>query len=186
MLLGEMSRSRRALEELGTRVEEVERRVEELEGVVRKREEREREERKQVQEEEKEERGRREEGGIGQTMLRNMKMLTLAWSISSIPAFMSSSPPSTSSRSTSGDSTGADTDSDTDTIRNGNKNSNEHRNRHTTSNRVTRHQFEQLYDSLPRYVLLVGIGACAFVLRGLVRRVWALGVGGVARRGVRR
>ena len=127
VLLGEMSRSRRALEELGTRVAEVERRVEALEGVVRKREEREREERKQVQEEEKEERGRREEGGIGQTMLRNMKMLALAWSISAIPAFISSSPPSTSSRSASGDSMAADTD----TIRNRNRSRNEHRNRQT-------------------------------------------------------
>ena len=122
-----------ALEELWTRVAEVERRVEVLEGVVRKREEWGSEERKQAEEEEEEERGRREEGGIGQTMLRNMKMLTLAWSISAIPAFISSSPPSTSSRSASGDSTGADTDSDTDTIRNRNRSRNEHRNRHTTS-----------------------------------------------------
>ena len=44
---------------------------------------------------------------------------------------------------------------------------------------VTCHQFEQLYDSLLWYVLLVGIWACAFVLRGLVRQVWALGIGGV-------
>ena len=98
VLLAEMSRLRRALEELGTRVAEVERRVEVLEGVVRKREERRREERKQAEEEEEEEeRGRREEGVIGQMMLRNMKMLALAWSISAIPAFISSSPPSTSS-----------------------------------------------------------------------------------------
>jgi hypothetical protein len=166
VLLGEIGDTRMALEVLSVRIGEVERKVEELEGVIRKRGDQKREVRKQ----ENKERHRQDESWISQMMFRNMKMLALAWSIS-IPT-LTSSPSSPSSRSTSADPTSPDTDSDTGTVRNGRGN------RRASPDRISRWRLEQLYDSLPRYVLLVGIGACAFVLRGLVRRVWALGVGG--------
>jgi hypothetical protein len=158
-LVGEMEETRRMAEVLRERVGEVERRVS---GMEEREEER-----------KNEERCRDAAGGV----LRDLKRLALAWSIS-IPAFISSSSPtpssSTSTTPPSSDTTqppptDMNTDTDTGIRRTGNRNN--------TTNRMTHRQLEQLYDSLPRYILLVGIGACAFVLRGLVRRVFRVGVG---------
>jgi len=149
------------------RVEEVERRVGETEGVIERRERREREYRKRElrEKEDRERKAIEQQGGIHQTVLRNLKMLALAWSIS-IPA-LSSSPPTSPPPSSISPAENPQTDSSLYP--------NPER-RRRTPRAVTHRRLEQLYNSLPQYVLLVGIGACAYVLRGLVRRVWGVGV----------
>lgn len=96
--------------------------------------------------------------GLRGRVLKNLKMLALAWSIS-IPGL--SSLIATTTATAPGPSPG-------------------------TNNRTRRHR--DLYDPrlspLPRYVLLVGIGVCALVLRGIVRRVGG-GVGVLGGRAVR-
>jgi hypothetical protein len=168
---GEVEVTRRMVEVLRGRIGEVEKRVSEIE---------EREEDRKKEEEEH----RRDATG---SVIRNLKMLALVWS-NFIPAFISSSSSSSSSSSTSTTSpslststtrpppTGTDTDTETRIRTTGNKNT------QSGNNKMTRRQVERLYDSFPSYLLVIGIGACAFILRGLVRRMFR-GVGmGMGRR----